>query len=224
MLSQTIGDILPLAFGVALSPMPIIAVILMLATPRARSNGAAFAAGWMLGLLAVSGIVLVLAGAGESSDGPGTAGSIARIVLGLALFGLAAKQWRSRPAEGEEAPMPAWMATIDEFTSGRSLLLGAALSGPNPKNLALAAAAGATIADGGLSNSQSAIAVAAFVVLASVTVAGPVLFFLVAGDTASGPLAAVKSFMADNVAAIMMVLFIVLGARVLGSGFAGLNT
>ena len=56
------------------------------------------------------------------------------------------------------------------------------------------------------------------------TVAGPVIFFLVAGDTASRPLAAVKSFMADNVAAIMMVLFIVLGANLLGAGFAGLNS
>jgi hypothetical protein len=30
---------LPSAVGVALSPVPIIAVILMLGTPRARSNG-----------------------------------------------------------------------------------------------------------------------------------------------------------------------------------------
>jgi hypothetical protein len=37
-MGQAIGEILPLAVGVALSPVPIIAIILMLGTPRARSN------------------------------------------------------------------------------------------------------------------------------------------------------------------------------------------
>jgi len=35
---------------VALSPVPIIAVVLMLGTPRARVNGPAFVLGWVLGL------------------------------------------------------------------------------------------------------------------------------------------------------------------------------
>jgi Sap, sulfolipid-1-addressing protein len=47
MLGEAIGDLLPSAVGVALSPIPIVAVILMLGTPRARSNGPAFAAGWV---------------------------------------------------------------------------------------------------------------------------------------------------------------------------------
>jgi hypothetical protein len=40
-MGQAIGDLLPSAVGVAISPVPIIAVILMLGTPRARSNGPA---------------------------------------------------------------------------------------------------------------------------------------------------------------------------------------
>jgi len=40
-MGQAIGDILPLAIGVALSPVPIIAIVLMLGTPRARANGTA---------------------------------------------------------------------------------------------------------------------------------------------------------------------------------------
>ena len=46
--------------------------------------------------------------------------------------------------------MPKWMATIDRFTAGKSLGLGAALSGVNPKNLALTLAAAASIAQAGL--------------------------------------------------------------------------
>ena len=45
---EAIGQSLPLAIGVALSPIPIIAVVLMLTTPRARANGPArsCSAGW----------------------------------------------------------------------------------------------------------------------------------------------------------------------------------
>src|SRR5262245_20310876 len=38
MLVHAIGDLLPSAIGVALSPLPIITVILMLGTPKARSG------------------------------------------------------------------------------------------------------------------------------------------------------------------------------------------
>ncbi|MBM2823822.1 MAG: hypothetical protein HW413_2568, partial [Thermoleophilia bacterium] len=60
-MGQAIGDILPLAIGVAISPVPIIAVVLMLGTPQARANGPAFAAGWVAGLTIVGAIVLLLA-------------------------------------------------------------------------------------------------------------------------------------------------------------------
>jgi hypothetical protein len=47
---EAIGQSLPLAIGVALSPIPIIAVVLMLTTPRARADGPAFVLGWLVGL------------------------------------------------------------------------------------------------------------------------------------------------------------------------------
>ncbi len=49
-MGAAIGQSLPLAIGVALSPMSIIAVVLLLTTPRARANGPAFVLGWLLGL------------------------------------------------------------------------------------------------------------------------------------------------------------------------------
>ena len=47
---MTIGDILPTAIGVAISPVPIIAVILMLFSAKAKRNGLAFLLGWLGGL------------------------------------------------------------------------------------------------------------------------------------------------------------------------------
>jgi hypothetical protein len=59
---QAIGSALPLAVGVALSPLPIIAVVLVLTTHRARVNGPLFILGWLAGLAVVGAIVLSVAG------------------------------------------------------------------------------------------------------------------------------------------------------------------
>lgn len=61
-MGEAIGQALSLGAGVALSPVPIVAVVLMLATPRARANGLAFLAGWLLGLAVAGTIVLLVSG------------------------------------------------------------------------------------------------------------------------------------------------------------------
>jgi len=94
-MGPVIGDFLPAAIGVAISPIPIIAVILMLFTPRARSNGPAFLVGWVVALLVVGGIGILIADkASESSGtGPGTFASLVLTVLGVLLVLLALRLW-----------------------------------------------------------------------------------------------------------------------------------
>ena len=65
-------------------------------------------------------------------------------------------------------------------------------------------------------------AIAVFVVIGSLTVAGPVVFYL-ASERAAGPLDAMKQFMAEHNAVIMMVVLLVLGAKLLGQGIGGLT-
>ena len=57
-MGHIIAETLPYAEGVAISPMPIIVVILVLISARARSNGLAFLAGWTEGLAVVGVVVL----------------------------------------------------------------------------------------------------------------------------------------------------------------------
>lgn len=224
MLTDAIGDLLPSAIGVAVSPVPIIAVILMLGTPKARSNGPAFAAGWLAGLLVVGIVVLFVASGADDADSAAADGTNwVKVAIGVLFLFLAFRQWRKRPEPGQEAPMPAWMATVDRFSAGRSLVLGAVLSGVNPKNLALTAAAASTIAQAGLDGGESAVALGVFVVIASITVVGPVVFSLAAPSKASQPLGAMKEFMAVHNTAIMIVLFVVLGAKLIGDGWSGLG-
>ena len=223
-MGQAIGDLLPSAIGVALSPVPIIAVILMLGTPIARSNGPAFAVGWVLGLVIVSTIVvLVASGADDSDSGTSRTVDVIKILIGALFLVMAYRQWRKRPQAGAAPEMPTWMQAIDQVTPGRSLVLGAALSGVNPKNLALTLAAAGSIAQAGLDGGGTAVSIAVFVIIGSLTVAGPVVFYAVASEKAVGPLGSVKQFMAEHNAVIMMVVLLILGAKVLGQGIAGLT-
>ena len=61
-----------------------------------------------------------------------------------------------------------------------------------------------------------------FIVIGSVTVAGSVLVFLIDADRAARPLSAVRQFMSDNNAVIMMVVLLLLGAKLLGDGLGDL--
>ena len=98
-MAEAIGQVLSLAVGVALSPVPIIAVVLMLGTPRGRVNGPAFVLGWIVGLGVVGATVLVVAGgAGANEDSePATWVDVVKIVLGALLLVVALRQWRGRP-------------------------------------------------------------------------------------------------------------------------------
>src|SRR5690348_4017378 len=97
-MGQAIGQILPLGVGVAISPVPVIAVVLMLVTPRARTNGPAFVVGWLAGLGIVGVMVLSVSPSTTSdSGGPATWVSLVKLLLGLALLAMAAKQWHGRP-------------------------------------------------------------------------------------------------------------------------------
>jgi len=155
-MGEATGQALPLAIGVALGPVPIIAVIFMLTTEWTGSNGPAFVLGWLLGLAVVGAVVLLLAepaGASEEAQ-PATWVSWLKLVLGVLLLLVAARQFRGRPHEGEEAPLPKWMGAIDRFTPVQSLGGGAALAGANPRNLLLAVGGAAAIAGTGIPGGQ----------------------------------------------------------------------
>src|SRR5262245_29421005 len=145
MFGGALGDLLPLAIGIAISPIPIIAGILMLFSARARVNGPAYLLGWVIGITVVTVVVRLLSGAsGATDDGPSgpSLGDVLILLLGLGAIALGVKQWRGRPAPGESAALPAWMDAIDEFTPVKAFGFGIVLSALNPKNLGLAVAAG----------------------------------------------------------------------------------
>ena len=94
---------LPFAVGVAVSPMPIVAMVLMFITPRARANGVLFALGWVVGIAVAGAVLLAVAGPTEASDGDGAPAAWVdwlKLALGVLLVHVAVKQWRQRSPRG----------------------------------------------------------------------------------------------------------------------------
>jgi threonine/homoserine/homoserine lactone efflux protein len=225
-MGKAIGDILPMAVGVALSPVPIIAIVLMLGTPRARTNGPAFALGWLIGLSIAGGVVLSLASgrAEDDGDGPATWVSVLKLVFGVLFVVVAARTWRGRPRGGGEPEMPKWMQAIDTFKTGKSFVAGVVLSGLNPKNLALTIAAAAAIAAAGISTGEEIGTLVVFILLGSLSILAPLGIYFAMGSRAATVLGALKNWMARHNAAIMTVLLLVLGAKLIGDAIGALSS
>jgi threonine/homoserine/homoserine lactone efflux protein len=222
-MAAVIGDLLPLAIGIAISPIPIIAVILMLLSRKATATSTGFLLGWVVGIVLVTVVVLVLVGqAGNTAGGePSTLSSVLKLVLGAALILLAVRQWQGRPKAGETGAMPKWMDAIESFSFVRALLLGFGLSAINPKNLLLCLAAGTTIGAAHLPTGQVVVATVVFTLLACSSVAVPVVGYLAARDRMAAPLDRLRAWLTQNNAAVMAVLLLVIGTVLLGKGIAG---
>ncbi len=218
-MGAAIGEILGNAVGVAISPVPIIALILMLFSQAAGRNSVSFLVGWLLGLTGVA-VVVLASGLETSGGGESDTGGVVKILIGVLFLALAVRQWRTRPRDGAEPVMPSWMAAVDDLTAAKAFGLGLLLTVPNPKNLGLTIAAAVSIGGAGLDTGEEIVVVAVFVLIASSTIIGPVLAYLVAGERAAPALTATKQWLMANNATVMTVLFAVLGAKVLGDGIA----
>ncbi|MQS17802.1 GAP family protein [Streptomyces kaniharaensis] len=222
-MGEAVGSMLASAVGIAISPLPLIAVILMLATPRARTNGPAFTAGWA-GTLATVVAAVVLAGSGLSSGGGKPTWSYwLKLALGVLFVLLAGKQWHDRPREGHVTAPPAWMRTIDRFTAARSAGLAAVLVVANPKNLVLAVGGAASIAASTASGGDKAVAAALMVLVGSLCTLVPLGVYLLGGDRSTRVLGEWKAWMAAHNVAIMTTVPAVLGAAYVGNAITGLS-
>lgn len=219
-MTETIGEILPLALGVAISPIPIIAAILMLLSPKARVTSVGFLLGWIAGIVLAVTVFTLLASVIPPSD-PDQASPVRgtiQLLLGALLLLLAARNWRARPRPGQEAAMPKWMHAIDTISFFGALGLGLLLSAVNPKNLMMGAAAGTDIGSADLSTSDAVLIIAVFTLIAASTVAIPVIGYLIAAKRLREPLDRLRAWLAHENAVIMAVLLLVIGVVLIGKG------
>ncbi|MDF1812599.1 MAG: GAP family protein [Verrucomicrobiales bacterium] len=217
-------ETLPQAFGVAVSPVPIAAIILVLMSRNGFPKSVAFVAGWFLGLLVMIGLIIRfihhIENSGQNEDG--VAAPVIKIIFGLILLVMSFRSWQKRPAKGVEPDTPKWMASLDRFGKYRTMILGALLGTFNLKNLPITISAAGIFASHHITAAKIFPSVAAFCLVGSLGVAVPVIVARSAGERAEAVLHRWKVWLSKHNAVIMFVLFLVIGLAALSGGISDL--
>ncbi len=216
-----IAQITPHAVVVALSPMPIAALILLLLSNKARVNSILFLLGWVTAIFLNVGIFAFLSNTMQHADHKDSVviSSYIHAVLGIILLLFAYKQWRNRLKPGETPITPKWMETIETLSPLMAFVIAFSLITINAKNTIIDITTGVIIGQTTNTFSQTIIALCIFTFMASITIAIPVFAFLLLGTRLNTTLQKTKTWFIYNSATILFVLFLVLGFDLLCKAF-----
>lgn len=217
---ELIAELIPPALGVAFSPLPLVAVVLMILSPDGLGRSSAFAVGRVVAVLLVVVVVASLTELITQGADGSRIGAIIRLVLGSAFILLAVSKVRSRPKAGEEPKVPGWMQAIDKMTPAKALGTGFLVTVVNPKELIFGLAAGVVIGSASVPFGQMAAAVVVYAVVATITVVVPVLAFLILGDRVRGWLEPPRAWLVRNYPVVIAVVLSILGVVMISNGLA----
>ena len=231
-------SLLPLALGIVMSPLAIMALVAVLLSDRARQNGVSYFAGWTLAIIAVVAVSLVLftlAGIEDRSEPPVWTYGV-RLLLGV-LLALAAvvvyRRGRARvlamaeavtPSDVVEAApqLPGWLHAVASFTPGRSAVLGFGIFALNPVDLSCAVLAGLDIHLAALSAPATATVSVAFVVVGAAPIAIPVFLVLAKGERATPVLTRLRGWIASHSTQLNAALLLFIAIVQLQKAISGL--
>ena len=217
------GDLLPYAVGVALSPLPLIAVLLVLGSSSPRAASAFFLVGRYVTVGAVALIAAFLAELLPEKGGTSFVGAVLRILLGAALIVWAVTKtvhWAA--GRGQEPELPGWMASIQGTSPPRAARLAVILSTVNVKEVAFGIGAGLTIGAGHLGPGAVVVVALLYAVLACAGVIAIVVSYLVAADRVGPALERVRDWLVANNKIIIAAVLLVIGAILVGEGLRAL--
>lgn len=219
-MGSVIGELLPFALGIAISPLPIIVVILTLLSPKARTSSVGFLIGWVVGILAVIGALTALSTFLPDRDDshPSVAAGLVKLALGGLLLVLSVAQWRKRPKGDETPKLPAWMQKVDSLGFGGGLRFGLFLAVVNPKTFIFSTSVAIDLGTSDLTADELIIPLVVFALIAASTVLVPVVAYVIAAERLRAPLSALHVWLSRENHTIMCVLFLVLGFSAIGSG------
>lgn len=214
---MTASDLFPLALAVAASPFAIIPAVLLLLSPRGVIAATAYLAGWFVGLVVSTVLVILLADRiPDLSEATWVAWT--RIAIGVLLLGLAVHSWLGRRGP---AKAPSWLTSVSTASPGQAVMLGVVLTLLNPKILLLSVGAGLTIAAADVAPLPAA---ATYAVIASSTILIPIAVSAVGGDRVVTPLTRLRDWLARNNAVLMAVVLAALALLLLAEGISALRS
>jgi threonine/homoserine/homoserine lactone efflux protein len=220
---SAIGDLLPLALVVTVSPINIVAAILLLFSKLPIANATIYLLGFALGVAAMLTGVTALADAIGLSPGSGRSRvtSALLLTLGVVLIAVGVRKLSHRPGPEEEPDQPRWMKGIGDFGTGQSFLVGASVGALNPKNIAVAFASAVIVATAQLPVGQQVGVIATYTLIASIGVATPIVAALALGDRSESVLSGWRQWLDRYNGTVMAVIYLFFGVILLGKGIAG---
>ncbi|WP_382309742.1 GAP family protein [Herbiconiux sp. UC225_62] len=225
-MADLILSLIPLALGIVMSPLAIMALVAVLLSRLARANGIAFLAGWIVAVAIGLGASFWLLGLLElhELDAPPVWVPIVRLLLSL-LLGVAA-WWTYRKGHARTVAMakattptevtaaapqlPGWLKSIDAFTPARSFALGLGIFILNPVDLSCAVLAALDLRLAALSTASNVWVLVIFGVISVLPIAVPVILVLVRGEAAAPVLGRVRSWIASHTSVLNAALILVI--------------
>jgi hypothetical protein len=210
--------VLPFAIVVMVSPINIVAAILLLFSKRPLLNASCYLGGFVVGLAAVVGGLTAVAGAVHLDTGSDQSRVAAAflLALGVGLIVVAIAKFRGRPGPDDPSSLPGWMDGIAGFGAGRSLAVGAGIGAGNPKNIAVAVGTAVAVSSAALPAGQQVVVLTIYVVLASLGVAAPIIAILFLGDRSGTVLDGWKAWLTRSNTAMMAVIYLFFGVYLIG--------
>jgi threonine/homoserine/homoserine lactone efflux protein len=215
--AAVLGELIPLALVVAMSPLTIIpAIVLVLQSDRARPTGLAFMSGWLVGLAATTAVFMQLPRLLDGLNRPApTWAAWVRIAAGVALVAFGVWRWLSRHRVTKQ---PAWLNRLSRMTPVGAGAIGVGLILVNPKVLVMNAAAGLVIGTASLGVPGAWLGVAYYTVIAGSSVLAPILAYAVAGERVDPQLERLKKWMERQHAVLMAGFLAVVGLLLVFTG------
>ncbi len=214
---EDLSNLLPLALGVTISPIPIAAVILVMMSANGVQKGWAFLIGWTIGLIGIltvaSSVFNKLSIAGAAGETGNTAAYF-QMGFGVTLIILALRLWLKRPRKGEVVQAPGWMQSLNRIGFLGSLGVGLFLVVANVKNLPISVSAASMIA----SHSSKWVSVCCFTMIASLGVLVPVVVNQLGGEKTAAILQKWKLWLNTHNSIILAGLFLIIGISALIKG------
>lgn len=224
-----LGDALPFAVGLALSPFAIVTGIVLLLGVRGLAKTAVFGLGWFaaIALLTALASFLIEASSDAYADATATGVDIGQLVFAAVFFGLAALTWAKRPRPGDDAAGDGGASKESRLLTRLDSLsiLGALGAGVLQglvviKNIPLAFSAGAVFGEAHLVGASAVAAVLIFSGVATLGVLVPLAVAVAGGRRVSATLARSRVWFEANMSPITLTVLLVLGTLFLGRGLA----
>ncbi|MET1052614.1 MAG: GAP family protein [Mycetocola sp.] len=208
-----VPELIALGLAIAISPLPIAALLLKLMSPDGFRATVGLAAGWFLGVGASAAGLSFLSTLLPDHDADAVAPFVAigSLGLGALLVLTGVVQIRGRTAVETTPDLPRWMAVLDRLDPARAAVIGFGYGAFRPKNLIFAAAAGVVIWRNNPDPATVVVSVLLFTVVASSTMIAPVLAYAFGTRVVRRNLVRLREWILSHVTLITGVTLVLVG-------------